>query len=583
MNGPKRRSALRRLEESEQRHRSLFEHNPDPVFSLDRQPRFTSANPAAQRISGYSLAELLDLPPPTLIVPEDIERTLVRYSRALEGAPSSDEIAITARDGHRVELALTLVPILVAGEIIGVYGMAKDITERRRVETERAELLLREQEARSRAEAAEGRAAFLADVSELLAASLDYETTLANLAKLLVPGLADWCAIDIIGENGTARRLVGATEPGLGRRVTDLLQRYPLIRGAGAASQQLMRVIQTGQPEFTSVVTAEMLAARATSPDQLRALQALEISSYMRVPLTARGHTLGAISFAYAVSGRRYAEADLALALELARRAALSVDNARLYQDAQRAIELRDEFLAAASHDLRTPITSIKGFAQLLMRTVSRAGVAGAAALSERTADLQEGLHSIDEAASRITAQIDELLDLSRLQSGRPLELRRIPTDLVALAQRLVDSHQHLTVRHIIHVEPERPELTGMWDGVRLERVLTNLLTNATKYSPEGGDVILTIRREETPAGPMAVLQVRDHGIGIPPADLPRIFERFYRATNVSGRPGSGIGLAGVRDIVRQHGGTIEVESEEHRGTLFSVRLPLDPPASENG
>lgn len=579
----RRRPARRLLEESEQRYRSLFDYNPDAIFSLDREAHFSSVNPAAERISGYSLQELLQLRPDKLIVPEQLERTLRDFRQALAGTPSSDEVTIFHKGGHRIELELTLVPMRVEGEVAGVYGIAKDITRRRRAEADLAELLVREQEARSRAVAAEERSAFLAGASKLLAGSLDYETTLASVGRLVVPQLADWCSVDIMGDDGRVRRVVGTADVRLRERMAELLRRYAAETRTPTVAADLLAVIKTGRSEFVPEVTDAWLTGRGLNARQVEALCSLELSSYLRVPLTAREHPLGAITFAYAGSGRRYTQADLALASELADRAALAVDNARLYQEAQRALELRDQFLAAASHDLRTPVTTIKAHAQLLQRAIARAASARATAAAGQPAppDLVSGLRSIEDAAARISAQIEELMDLSRLQSGRPLELRRTPTDLVALVRRTVAGQQQVSEQHQIEVDAERPELVGMWDGVRLERVLSNLLSNAIKYSPGGGGVLVQISAEEGPGEPEAVLRVRDHGIGIPEADAPHIFERFYRAGNVSGRPGTGIGLAGVRDIVRQHGGQIAAESHEGRGATFTVRLPLAPPEDE--
>jgi signal transduction histidine kinase len=172
---------------------------------------------------------------------------------------------------------------------------------------------------------------------------------------------------------------------------------------------------------------------------------------------------------------------------------------------------------------------------------------------------------------------LEELLDGASLEAGQTLELRRAPTDLVALARQVTADQQRTTTQHVLRCESAEPSLVGEWDAARLERVLANLLSNAIKYAPGGGDVVVTVARD--PSGPgagWAVLAVRDRGLGIPPEDLPHVFEHFYRASNVVGRiRGSGIGLWGVRQIVAQHGGTIGVESTPGVGSTFTVRLPL--------
>ena len=242
-------------------------------------------------------------------------------------------------------------------------------------------------------------------------------------------------------------------------------------------------------------------------------------------------------------------------------------DRWRAEEERQRLEREKDAFLAAASHDLKNPLAAIKGIAQLLQRRAA----SGAALDPTR---LRAGLASIDAAASDMAAQIDALVDVTRLRMGRGLELERAPTDLVALARRVAAEQQATTERHAIAVETTEATLVGSWDARRLERVLANLLGNAIKYSPEGGPITITLGRE----GVQAVLAVSDRGVGIPPEDLPRVFEPFHRAANVAGSiPGTGIGLAGVRQIVDQHGGTVAVHSREAEGSTFVVRLPLEP------
>ena len=226
-------------------------------------------------------------------------------------------------------------------------------------------------------------------------------------------------------------------------------------------------------------------------------------------------------------------------------------------------IQLRDDFMASVSHDLKSPLTFIKGLASLRRRR------------AKATPDnkvLLDALEQIESSAGRMARQLDDLVDASRLQARRPLELRREPTDLVALARAVAREHQETTDRHVVQVESSRPEVVGDWDAARIERVLSNLLNNAIKYSPRGGAVSVRIHTADR----AAILQVQDHGEGIPERDLPHIFERFRRGANVEHRiPGTGIGLAGARQIVEMHGGTILAESRVGEGSTFTVQLPL--------
>jgi signal transduction histidine kinase len=244
----------------------------------------------------------------------------------------------------------------------------------------------------------------------------------------------------------------------------------------------------------------------------------------------------------------------------------------------EETVRTRDEFLASASHDLKGPITTIRGVAQLLQRQVQ-------ATRRVDAAHVVQELGRVEAATTKMTVLINQLLDLAHLEADRSLTLEPHPTDLVALARRVAAEHQAQSGQHRLHVQSEAPTLVGHWDAFRLERVLDNLLSNAVKYSPAGGEVVLTVAREAGEAGGWAVLVVRDQGFGIPVDDLPRIFERFQRAGNVGSIRGSGIGLAGSRQIVEQHGGTMTVVSQPGAGAAFTVRLPLakTPDRSSSG
>lgn len=253
-------------------------------------------------------------------------------------------------------------------------------------------------------------------------------------------------------------------------------------------------------------------------------------------------------------------------------------ERARLARDraeVEAALRARDETLAAVSHDLRTPLTSIMGFAQLLRRRLERDGEIPARELGER-------LGRIEEQTRQMTRMIDDLLDVARLDAGRELELRREACNVIGLTQKAASDVQRTTERHRLRVQATEPEIVGELDCARVERVLQNLLTNAVKYSPNGGDVDLTVRRERADDGEWTVVEVRDEGVGIPESELPRLFERFFRASNVGDRMrGTGLGLAGARQIVEQHGGRIAVSSQEGAGSTFTVWLPLEPPLAE--
>ncbi|MBI3977922.1 MAG: GAF domain-containing protein [Chloroflexi bacterium] len=444
---------------------------------------------------------------------------------------------------------------------VGVWGWT--LAMKRAVEGALAGVA--ERQSRAEAEAAYKRLAFLAETSRLLAETLTYEATPEIVARLAVPQIADWCVVDLVDENGSIRQVaVAHVNPAKIALVHEARRRYrlDLERPYG-----LVKVLRTGRSELYPEILDDWRVTAARDAEHLELIRELGARSSMTVPLVARGRTLGAMTFVSAESGRRLGAADLALAEALAQRAALAIDNAQLHRAAQDAISLRDDVLAAVSHDLQNPLAAIKGRAQLLIRQTTGPG-------PEAMDRIRAGLASIDATASKMAAQIGDIVDLASLQMGQPAALVRRPTDLVALVRGVAADHQVTTRRHRILVEAATPEIVGSWDTARLERVIGNLVANAIKYSPAGDTVTVRIACEAAEA----VLRVTDEGIGVPEADLPHIFTRFHRAKNVAERvAGSGIGLWGARAIVEQHGGTIAVTSKEGVGSTFTVRLPLDP------
>ncbi|HEY7063735.1 MAG TPA: ATP-binding protein [Chloroflexota bacterium] len=466
-----------------------------------------------------------------------------------------EEIEAHRPDGSRGTLQVSAAPVRDRqGRIVAGVVTCEDVTWRKR------------------AEAAQR---FLDEAGKQLAGTLDYETTLASVARLAVPTLADLCIVDVLAADGEVRRVAVAHRDPRKQALARALQER--FTPDPTAPVGIPRVLRTGESELTPDVTPERMAGVARDDEHLRLLRQMRPRSAMTVPLVARGRIVGAITCIATDAGRCYGAADLALAEDLARRAAVAVDNARLYYDAQAAIQVRDEFLSSASHDLKNPLVSVKGYAQILGAVIAQES-------TPTSKQIAAGLAKIDRAATKMSALIDELLDVAHLEAGRPLELRRRPTDLVALALQAVGEFQPTVTNHRLVIEPKIPSLVGLWDAGRLDRVLANLLSNAIKYSPSGGAIAVRLAREHDGAGGWAVLVVQDEGMGIPAADLPHVFERFHRGGNVAGKiGGSGIGLAGVRQIVEQHGGTIAVESREGAGATFTVRLPLPSQGRRDG
>jgi PAS domain S-box-containing protein len=310
--------------------------------------------------------------------------------------------------------------------------------------------------------------------------------------------------------------------------------------------------------------------------------QIVSVSS--RTARSAGGEPLAVVCLLRDITGYRRAE-ELALAnrelqIEIAERRRAEAERAELLVSeqaaralAEEAVRAREVLLSIVSHDLRNPLAAIRGTTRLLEKIV-----AGSEHLDSR---VLPGIVRIDASANKMNLLINELLDFARLQAGQPLDLYRRDLDLVELARTAAANHRQYTERHTLAVEAGVPRLVGTWDQSRLERALDNLLSNAIKYSPNGGPITISVARDAGQgdrAGESAVITVRDEGIGIPPSDLPHVFDWFHRAGNVSGRiTGTGIGLATVRQAVEQHGGTIDVHSVEGKGTTFTIRLPVAP------
>ena len=292
---------------------------------------------------------------------------------------------------------------------------------------------------------------------------------------------------------------------------------------------------------------------------------------WLAVPLIGRnGQNLGAIQLSDKYKGE-FTEEDEAILVQFAQMASVAIENAELYHSAQAAIRGRDDMLSLVTHDLKNPVSTIKGYAQLLKRQIMKGSELD-------TRQLVDGLTKIDTTSTKMVTLINELLNLTRLQTGQPLELDREPTDLIELVHRTTAAYQQTTEKHTLRVETAEQEIVGEWDTAQLERVLGNLLSNAIKYSPDSTEIIINVAIEQGENGNRrsAAIAVHDSGIGIPTADIPHIFEQFRRASNTIGQfNGTGIGLASAHQIVEQHGGTLTVESKEGVGSVFTVRLPL--------
>jgi signal transduction histidine kinase len=410
---------------------------------------------------------------------------------------------------------------------------------------------------------------FISEAGRILASSLEYEKTLKTVAALAVPRLADWCVVEVLARDGSSEQLaVAHVDPEKAERAAEQRRRYPPDPNR---EDGLWRVMRTGEAELHEEIPDDLLAGAAHDEEHLKQLRALGFCSMIIAPLTARGRALGALTLISAESGRRFGRADLALAEELAIRAAIAIDNARLFAQAQEAIRKRDEFLALASHELSTPLTTLSLQMGGLVRAAKTGRLEGAA-----VEVLIDKLTRADAQVKRLTGLVGELLDVSRIASGR-MELERGEVDLTALAREVVERFQeHATAAGCPITVSGEGSLVGRWDRNRLDQVITNLLSNALKYAP---CTPVDIAIEALPWGG-AALHVRDGGPGVALEDQARIFERFERAVPAKKFSGMGLGLWLTRQIIEAHGGKIRVESRLGAGATFTIELPGEEPAA---
>ena len=664
----------------------LIELAHDAIIVRDSTSTIVSWNRGAEELYGWTAQEAIGNITHTLLktcFPESREAldTMLAAGEQWDG-----ELVHTRRDGTEVVVESRQVLLRdEAGQPGAILEINRDITERKQRERENQEHY------RTVVQMAAAQEHFLAEVSKVLTSTLDYQETLANITRLVVPQLADWFSVDLVDARGHFELIeVGHKDPEQVQWARALREKYPIDPNAPTGAP---RVVHTGQSELYPEITDEMLVTSTRNEEELAIARQIGLTSVIYVPLVARGRTIGVVTFVSTELGRNYDERDLALAEEIGRRAGVAIDNARLYQEVKQARDQldiilqgvadgivvydrnghiiyaneaaasingyasveammqmppqgivaryklideqghpfplsqrthrrvlagereaqaiigyrdpttgqserwsfvksrpvfdeqgkvfyaitiihditermlaewrKDEFISMASHELKTPVTSLKGFTNVLQRRLAKQGDA-------------QGLHflaRVDAQLDKLTALITDLLDISKMQAGK-LELREEAFDLDALVQETVENVQAATSTHHLLVDG-KAEAWLMGDKDRLGQVLTNLLTNAVKYSPKADRVIVRASRDTDHRH--AIISVQDFGIGIDEAHHQKIFERFYQVTNPEERtfPGLGIGLYISYEIVKRHNGRMWVESRKGEGAIFFVALPV--------
>jgi PAS domain S-box-containing protein len=529
-----------RLRESEGRFRLLTDALPVLISYVDADQRYRLVNRGYEVWFGHPRDQLLGRTLREVLGEAAYEAVRSDVEAALAGREVTYERLLPYRDGGAKFIRANYVPHGEGGESQGFFALISDITALKRAEAD---------------------ARFLADASAALAGLVDYESTLQKVARLAVPHFADWCTVDMLDEGGTLRRVaVAHVDPAKVELAQDAHRRFP---PDPADPQGAAKVARTGKSEVVPEITDEMLVAKVRDGERLRIVRELGLLSYMGVPLVARGQILGVITFIAAESGRRYDAGDLAVAEDLAHRAAVAIENARLFREVREADRRKDEFLAVVGHELRNPLAPISTALEILKLP----GASGQ--VVERTREMME------RQVQHMVRLVDDLLDVSRTVRGK-VELRREQVELGALVARAVETVQPLITSegHELTVSVDDGTLRVSGDPVRLAQIVGNLLNNAARYTERGGRIWVSAGRE----GDRVVIRVRDTGVGIAAEALPRIWDMFVQADRrlKHARGGMGIGLTLVKSLTELHGGTVEARSEGlGKGSEFVVTLPL--------
>ncbi|MBD1869963.1 PAS domain-containing protein [Cyanobacteria bacterium FACHB-471] len=547
------RIARSQAEEAQHQLATIFETSPIGLAWLDAEQRYIAINEALAEINGLtreqhlgcSIADIFGEFEPTLV--EVFHRI---YTTGEPFISPNLALNVPARGDRRPGYYNVhyLPTVNSNNQVEGVLVYVVDVTERVRLE-------LAQQ--------------FLSEASAVLASSLDYQTTLEQVAQLTVPKLADWCTVHTVEEDGSIDQIaVAHIDPAKLEWAYQIRDKYPLDPNSPRGAAFTLR---TGQPDFVPEIPDELLVQAAHDPEHLEILRQVGFSSVMTVPLRTQSWTIGVISFIAAESGRQYTSVDLQLAEELARRASLAIENAQLYQVAQQdrakaeaANRVKDEFLAVLSHELRSPLNPILGWTKILRnRQLDATKTEQALETIERNAKLQAQL-------------VEDLLDISRILQGK-MVLNTASVNLATIIQsaletvRLAAEAKQIQIQTILN--PVSGTVSG--DANRLQQIVWNLLSNAVKFTAPGGRVEVKLEQ----VGASAQIQVKDTGKGIKPEFLPHVFDYFRQEDGTTTRQfgGLGLGLAIVRQLTELHGGTVWAESPgQDLGATFTVQLPLN-------
>jgi len=514
----------------------------DAIISVDEDQRIIIFNEGAENIFGYSKAEVIGKRV-DLLIPERFraihQQHVAEFTASRETARRSSErgtaIFGLRKNGEEFPADAAISKLDVGGKRI-MTVVLRDITNQKRNENEQR---------------------FLADVGAVLTSTLDYENTLRNIAQLAVRDLADFCIVDVVDDVGGTRRLKVMSRDPSKVWVCDLFMQVPFD---GERTSLVTSVRLNKQTVLYQSVSSETFTSFGYSEESLRALRAADPKSVIIVPLLAHERLVGVIALVSSSKSRLYGPADVRLAEELARRAALSIENARLFSEAQRASQIREDVLAIVSHDLKNPLATIE-LAVNLLRRIERFDAE----------QVNEFVNKIQRSAEQMEVLIADLLDFARIQSGTFSVV--VSTDrLSQVVMPVIDRMRALAEakRQTLEVDLPSSLPAVAIDAHRVGQVVSNLVGNAIKFTPQEGTIRVSARQQVL----QIVISVADTGPGIPQEHLSKIFDRFWQAPGTK-QKGSGLGLSIAKGIVQAHGGTIWAESQFGKGSSFFFTLPL--------